>query len=353
MTDRSSDLDAVRQLLLSDAADKRLPAARQAAWRQVRRRTIAPRKPQRSRRLIAAAAVAVAVVATATTLGVGLTDRDGVRLHGGVAPAAAAVLERAAEVLRDDSPLTGTQARVVRVDSLQLVAQRDSGGDGHTFVLPRHREHRFDAQGGSSYEEFADGAPQFPTPDAKAAFEDAFGAYAPVAPKPRTMLTSDPEQPNPETLGLSAHEVLNLPVTAAALRDRLTQLAATVPGDESSSAEDMAVRLLVFGPTPPAVRGGLAELLAATPGVRKAGVERVGGREADVLAFGARDGFARHLLVDRQTGAVLEERTVLTRVDPNLPGVQPGTVVNAAAYTTAIVSSLDARAHPARAIPRP
>jgi hypothetical protein len=352
VTDRSSDLDAVRRLLVSDA-DAVRPTARPAAWRHVRRRTIATRKPQRSRRRIAAAA-ATAAVATVTTLSVGLNNhRDGIQLKAGVEPAAAAVLEHAAELLRDDRPLTGMQARVVRADSLQLVTQRDSSGHDHTYVLPRHREYRFDAQGGSSYKEFADGAPQFPTPDAKAAFDDAFGAYTPVAPKPRAMLTTDPGEPNPDTLGLSTHDVVNLPVEASALQARLTEVTTTLPGDESSSLEDLAVRLLVFGPTPPAVRAGLAELLAATPDVRKAGVERVGGREADVLAFGARDGFARQVFVDRQTGAVLEERTVLTRVDPDLPGTQPGTVINAAAYTTAIVSSLDARAHLTRTSPQP
>ena len=349
MADQSSDLNAVRRLLLSDA-DTTLPSARQAAWRQVRHRTIARRKPARSRRLIAAAA-ATALVVTATTLGVGDGGRDGIQLPGGVQVAAAAVLENAADLLRDDRPLTGAQARVVRVDSLQLVTRRDSGGHDHAYVVARRWEQRFDAQGRSSYEELADGAPRFATAAAKTAFEDAFGPYSSVAPKPRIVLTTEPQEPNPNTLGLSAQEVLNLPTEASALQARLARLAATVPSDESSTVADMAIRLLVFGPTPPAVRAGLAELLAATPGLHKVGVARVGDREGDVLALDVEYGFVRQIVVDRQTGELLEERTILTHADPNLPGVRPGTVLNATAYTTAVVTSLDAPGHPAGTTP--
>lgn len=353
---RSHEIEALRRLLLP--ADDGDPAAREVAWRMLRPSVgIEPIRPVARRRPLAAAsrgrrlrrgvplAFAAAVAASAGSFvlaGGNAFDSGG---FGGLSAqtAAAAVLERAAQQLQDDRPLAPGQVRVVRVDMRQLVVQRDAAGRVHGFVLPRTWEERVDRDGQWSFGERPDGAPVFASAAARAAYEAAFGPYRAIAPKPAALggpHTAD--EPDPGLLGLSANQVLTLPAEPAALRARLEALRSTQPADSPSDVATMAVRLLAMGPTPPAVRAGLAEVLAQLPEVHVVGEEIVGHRLGTTLELPGGDGWRTQTVIAADDGELLATRTVLTRPDPQVPGSRAGTVLDVRAYTTAITDSFAA-----------
>ncbi len=154
--------------------------------------------------------------------------------------------------------------------------------------------------------------------------------------------------------------MLTLPTEPGALRARLLGLRPGLAAQsEHWNAVGLISRLLTFGPTPPAVQSALARVLATLPGVRRAGTATIGGHQADVLAFAAPRGagVSERLAFDRVTGALLEEIDVLPRRSRGFPGVAPGEVINAIAYSAAVAPSIDTVVHP-RAItpadgPRP
>jgi hypothetical protein len=168
-----------------------------------------------------------------------------------------------------------------------------------------------------------------------------------VPPKPRIESHSGATVRDPNFLDLSPAEVLALPTQPGALRARLLAVRTRLDPSEPRDLMDMASRLLVFGPTPPAVRSGLAKLLAELPGVRPLGQILIGGHEADLLAFPSQRHapFEQRLAFDRQTGQLLETIDVLARPSRNYPGLPAGTVIDATAYSTAIAPTLDTSVH--------
>ena len=353
-----TDIDAVDRTLTAD-----LPVldatGRAAAWQALKRASlITPpaRAPQRVTvrrwRIASRFAVPVVAIAVAVTIVVALAGRDGpAPVPGplGVPTAeAAAILTRAAQHLAQSSPLSGSRARVIREDWLQLVTGRGGHGRPYRYVLPRTTEVGYDALGNEFYEEMPDGAPHFADAAAKAAYVRRFGPYRPIPPKPRIEQHYGVNGPDPDYLDLSAHEVLTLPPDPAALRARLLRLG---PGLAAQSEHydpvDLISRLLTFGPTPPAVQSALARVLAALPGVRRAGSAMIGGHLADILAFPASrgTGTSKRLAFDRRTGALLEEIDVLVRPSRGLPGVAPGEVINAIAYSSAVAPAIGTAVH--------
>jgi hypothetical protein len=356
---RPIDIDAIRQTLTAD-----LPpvdaAARAAAWQKLRIASRSPasvRSPQRplrrSWRIGIRIAVPAVVIAVGLTIVVAVGGRDGaspVPNPLGVPTAeAAAILSRAAQHLAQGSPLVGSQARVIREDWLQLVARADRHGRSYRYVLPRTTEEGYDALGNAFYEELPDGRPRFADAAAKSAYTLRFGRYLPIPPKPRIEQRYGPNAPDPNVLNLSAHDVLTLPTDPAALRARLLALRPGLAAQgEHWDPVGLISRLLTFGPTPPAVQSALAHILATLPGVHRAGTATIGGHRADVLAFPAPHGvgISQRLAFDRRTGELLEEIDVLVRRSRGLPGVNPGEVVNAIAYSPVVAPTIDTAVHP-------
>jgi hypothetical protein len=353
-----TDIDAIRQTLTADLAPADA-ATRAAAWQRLRVTSLAPvsgpapgRARDRRRRTATRIAGVTMSMAVVLTLIVAVGGRDGnppVPAPFAVPSAEAAIiLSRAAQHLGQGSPLTGSQARIIREDWLQLVAGTDRHGHPYRYVLPRTTEEGYDALGNAFYAELPDGRPRFATPAARVAYARRFGRYVPVAPKPRINQHYGPNGPDPNFLDLSAHGVLTLPTQPGALRARLRALRPRLAAQsEYWDPVGLISRLLVFGPTPPAVRSALAHVLATLPGVRRAGTETIGGHRADVLAFPATygDGISRHLAFDRRTGELLEETDVLVRRSRGLPGVSAGEVVNAIAYSAIVAPTIDAKVH--------
>lgn len=248
------------------------------------------RAPWRSRPVAVRIALAAVGTACALTIAFALGARNGaapIPVPLGVPTAqAAAVLRQVASHLASGSPLTGSQARVIREDYLQLVVAVDRHGDAHRYVLPRTTESGYDALGNSFYEEMPDGAPRFANAAAHAADVRRFGRYVPVAPKPRIVSHYGADAPDPNFLNLSAHDVLMLPSDPTALLARLRgQRRGLAKQREPHDLVSLASRLLTFGPTPPAAGAGLGRVLAAVPGVRRVGAATIGGHRADILAF--------------------------------------------------------------------
>ncbi len=192
---QTADIETIRQTLTAD-----LPpldaAGRATAWQALRMTSLAPpparsrrRVPLRSWRTAIRIAVPAGAIAVALMIVIALGGRDGaapVPAPLGLPTAqAAAVLKQVADHLAQGSPLTGSQARVIRQDWLQLVAGADRHGHSYRYVLPRTTEEGFDARGNAFYAEMPDGTPRFASPAAKAAYVRRFGRYVPIAPKPR------------------------------------------------------------------------------------------------------------------------------------------------------------------------
>ncbi|MFZ1995534.1 MAG: hypothetical protein WAU75_15590, partial [Solirubrobacteraceae bacterium] len=206
-------------------------------------------------------------------------------------------------------------------------------------------EEGYDGLGNAFYEEMPDGTPHFADP----ADVRRFGPYVPVAPKPRIEQHYGADQPDPNFLNLSAHDVLTLPADPAALRARLLRLRPGLAAQSENWAPvQLIARLLTFGPTPPAVQSALARVLATLPGVRRAGTATIGGHPADILAFPAPRGVgvAERLAFDRRTGMLLEEIDVLARRSRGYPGVAPGEVINAIAYSAAVAPTIHTAMNP-------
>jgi hypothetical protein len=104
----------------------------------------------------------------------------------------------------------------------------------------------------------------------------------------------------------------------------------------------VAIRLLTFGPTPPRVRAALAELLAHVRGVTVVGDERVGRRAGVTLQFprGRGANYLSQIVLDKGTGELLAQRTLLAAADPAIPGSRAGTVLDVQTYRSKIVRSL-------------
>jgi hypothetical protein len=353
---QSPEIEAVSQTLTAD-----LPALeaadRAAAWARVA--LVAPAARSRRRpagfRVALSAGVLAAVLWVIVALSGG--GGPGPRIVGPIevpTADAAAILARVAEHLGQGRALVGTQARVIRETWLQLVVNAAPHRPPVAYVLPRTTESGYDALGGSFYEELPDGSPRFANVAAKAAYVREFGPYVPIPPKPRIESHPGANPPDPNYLNLSAHAVLTLPSDPAALEARLVgQRSGLIAQDEPHDLVYLASRLLTFGPTPPAVQAALARLLATLPGVRRVGAARIGGRPADILAFPAARGVgvAERLAFDRRTGALLEEIDVLVTPGGGYPGVKPGTVINAIAYSTTIAPTLDTRVQPPAVTP--
>jgi hypothetical protein len=295
------------------------------------------RRPATIRIAVAAAAIAIAI-----TVAIALGGGGGATLVPSPlevpSAEAAAILDRAATHLAAGSPLQGTQARVIREDMLQLVADPGKHGVSYHYVIPRTIEQGFDALGNEFYEELPDGRPRFADAAAKAAYVRAFGPYAPISPKPRIDQHNGPDGADPNVLNLSAREVLGLPVDPTALKARLLAQSPSLKAqDEPTQLVFLATRLLTFGPTPPAVQAALARLLARLPGVHRIGTATIGGHRADVLSFPG----AMRLAFDRRTGQLLEEIDLLPHRTRGYPGVAAGSVVDAIAYSTAVAPTID------------
>ncbi len=336
----SPEIDAVRRILTADVPALG-PAGRAAAWERVRPSASASASAsapaptaawRRGRDRLPSWPAGIPIAVPAAVLAVGLTVVIVLSGGGGAAPVpgplsassvqAAAILRQAAVHLAQGTPLTGTQARFVRQDFRQLLVVSSRHGGPLRYVLPRTVESGYDALGGAFYEELPDGRPEFANAAAKAAYTRRFGPYVPIPPKPRIEQHYGADQPDPNYLELSARDVLTLPADPAALRTRLLGQRASIESDYSHRLVDLAARLLTFGPTPPAVRAGLARLLAALPGVRRVGTATIGGRPADILAFppARHTGLERRLAFDRRTGELLEEIDVLDHPQqPRLP----------------------------------
>ena len=354
-----TDIDAICRTLTADVAPVD-PAIRAAAWQRLRTASLAPvpvhagRRPRgRSWRRALRVGVPALAVAVALTIIVALGGRDGatpVPAPLGVSTAdAAAILSRAAQHLARATPLSGAEARVIREDWLQLVAGTDGHGRRYRYVLPRTTVQGYDALGNAFYEELPDGSPRFANRAARLTYVRDRGPYVPIAPKPRIEQHYGPEAPDPNFLGLSAHDVLTLPTEPTALRARLLALRPGLAAQsEYWNPVGLISRLLTFGPTPPPVRSALARVLATLPGVRRAGIATIDGRQADVLAFPPPRGVAtaQRLAFDRRTGELLEEIDVLVRRSRGLPGVKPGEVINAIAYSPAVAPTISSAAHP-------
>ena len=251
---------------------------------------------------------------------------------------AAAILDRAATHLAAGTPLRGTQARVIREDMLQLIADPGKHGTSYHYVIPRTIEQGFDALGNEFYEEMPDGRPRFADAAAEAAYVRAYGPYVPISPKPRIEQHWGANGSDPNVLNLSAREVLALPANPTALKARLLRQSPSLraqsePGDLVS----LATRLLTFGPTPPAVEAGLARLLATLPGVHRVGTLTIGSHRADVLSFPG----ATRLAFDQRTGQLLEEIDLLPHSNKGYPGVAGGSVVDVIAYSTKVAPTID------------
>ncbi len=338
MSERT-DIETVRQVLTSDIPT--LDAAGQAAARD---RALGGHARRRRRSWPATIRIAVpaAAIAIALTVAIALGGGGGASLVPTPlevpSAQAAAILNRAATHLAAGSPLRGTQARVIREDMLQLVADPGKHGTSFHYVDPRTIEQGYDALGNSFYEELPDGRPRFADAAAEAAYVRALGPYVPISPKPRIEWHHGPNGPDPNVLNLSAREVLTLPVDPAALKARLLRQSPSLRSqDEPTDLLDLATRLLTFGPTPPAVQAALARLLAVLPGVHRIGTATIGGRRADVLSFPG----AMRLAFDQRTGQLLEEIDLLPHRTRGYPGVAGGSVVDAIAYSTAVAPTID------------
>jgi hypothetical protein len=264
-------------------------------------------------------------------------------------PAAQAkvILDRAAQHLADGVPLRGAQARIIRQDLVQLVYGRGPHGQRYSYVLARTLQSGYDERGGWFYEELPDGHPQFADAAARAAYLKQFGPYVPVPPKPRIESRGGADVRDPNFLDLTPAEVEALPTEPSALRARLLGVRSRQEPSDPRDLVDLASRLLIFGPTPPAVRAGLAKLLATLPGVHLVGQIRVGGHDADLLAFPPRQRgpFEQRLAFDRHTGELLETIDVLTHASRRYPTLRAGTVVDATAFSTVIAPTLDTPVH--------
>ncbi len=346
MTD-SPDLTAIRTALTADIPPPD-PAAAAAVYRGLsrgRKRRSAHDLRPRVVRIALAAIVVAAVVTLVVSRGGG--DQPGPVPLGVPSAEAAVILDRAAQHLADDHPLRGTQARVIRQELVQLVYGRGRHGQSYVYVLPRTLESGYDAHGGWFYEELPDGRPRFANAAARAAYVTQFGPYVPVPPKPRIENHGAANVPDPNFLELTPGQVLALPTQPGALRARLLGTRGRIERPEPRDLADLASRLLVFGPTPPAVRAALAKLLATLPGVRSLGPIQVGGHEGDLLAFPPQPGqpFEQRLAFDRHTGQLLEMIDVLTHQDRKFRFLRAGTVIDATAYSTAIAPTLDTPVH--------
>jgi hypothetical protein len=221
---------------------------------------------------------------------------------------------------------------------LQLVTDPGKHGVVYRYVLPRTMHLGSDGLGNSFYQELPDRQPRFADAAAKAAYVRAFGRYVPIPPKPRREWHNGPNGPDPNVLNLSAHEVLTLPTTPAALKTRLLRQRPSLKSqDEPTDLVELASRLLTFGPTPPAVQAALARLLATLPDVHRVGTLEVGGHVADVLSFP--DGM--ELAFDRHSGQLLEEIDLLPHRSDGYPGVAAGSVVDVIAHSTRVAPTID------------
>jgi len=362
-----TDIETVRQILTADMPT--LDAAGQATARERalgtglappagrhRLRQLGAGSRERRRRRSWPTTIRIAVAATAIaivlTVAIALGGGGGATLVpsplGVPSAEAAAILDRAATHLAAGSPLQGTQARVIREDMLQLIVDPGKHGATYRYVLPRTIESGFDALGNSFYEELPDGRPRFADAAADAAYIRAFGAYVPIPPKPRIEQHNGPDGADPNVLNLSAREVLTLPVDPAALKARLLGQSSSLESqDEPTDLVFLATRLLTFGPTPPAVQAALARLLATLPGVHRIGTATIGGRRADILSFPG----AMQLAFDQRTGQLLEEIDLLPHRSSGYPGVAPGSVVDAIAYSTKVAPTIDTPTNVPGAIP--
>jgi hypothetical protein len=348
-------IETVRQVLTSDVPT--LDAAGHAAERE---RALGPapsagrhrpgalragsRVRRRHRRWPATIRIAVpaAAIAIALTIAIALGGGGGSTLVPSPlevpSAEAAAILDRAASHLAAGSPLRGTQARVIREDMLQLIADSGKHGTSYHYVIPRTMESGYDALGNSFYEEMPDGRPRFADAAAEAAYVRALGAYVPIPPKPRIEWHHGPDGADPNVLNLSAREVLALPVEPAALKARLLAQSPSLRSqDEPTDLVDLATRLLTNGPTPPAVEAALARLLATLPGVHRIGTATIGGHRADVLSFPG----AMRLAFDQGTGQLLEEIDLLPHRTKGYPDVAAGSVVDVISYSTGVAPTID------------
>lgn len=371
--------DAVRSALTGD-----LPSIdntiRVAALQRLDRSLAAPPRThvvaryRRAREALRARGPRVRVVllagALAIVIGAGASVIVGGRTSSAPGPLAiepaqaATILRRAADHLELGQPLTGSEARVIRQDWLQLGVAVGAHGTVVRYVLPRTIESGYDAVGGWYYEELPDGAPHFADAAARATYIRTFDPYQPIPPKPRIESHPGPDASNPDYLNLTAREVLALPTDPARLEARLLGqrpglAAAREPGD----IVFIASRLLTFGPTPPAVQAALARILAGVSGVRHLGSATIGGRRADILAFPPPRGSAtaERLAFDRRTGQLLEEIDVQARPARYCSGLTTravfctrlpaGTVMEAIAYSTIVAPTLDTPDHPPAVLP--
>src|ERR1700722_1520289 len=228
-----TDIDTVRQVLTSDIATlgaaghaeareralglassgrRHRPGALRAGGRVRRRHR---RWPATIRIAVPAAAIAVALTVAIALGGGGGSTLVPSPLEVPSAEAAA-ILDRAATHLAAGTPLRGTQARVIREDMLQLVADPGKHGLSYHYVIPRTIEQGFDALGNEFYEEMPDGRPRFADAAAEAAYVRAYGPYAPISPKPRIEQHWGANGSDPNALNLSAREVLALPANPTA-----------------------------------------------------------------------------------------------------------------------------------------
>lgn len=322
--------------------DEDLPSAQGAAAQALSNRILAteiaaPEESSRpSRRWLMITTAAVVALAAVVTLPRALPED-----HLGASPAAAAVLERAAEAA---SAYTGREGRYAYTKVETVYAAIAAGRAPFAVLYPSVRETWVAADGSGRVVETREG-PMFLGPRDRERWQAA-GAWVPprdsidkrvrahYRPVPPDLLTRDPESLTPGQLDQLLSAVPQLPTDPVRLERIIRAYSATKdPPVEAQMFNQVSV--LLHSPY------GSAELRAAAYRVmaRIEGVE-LGGERRDAAgrlgtAISAPAGYGgpdestpntedstlnenerRHVIIDPQTGNVLAEETVLTkRVD--------------------------------------
>jgi len=173
------------------------------------------------------------------------------------------------------------------------------------------------------------------------------GSKPGAAKKLQLTTASKPSFGNPSNLGpyvfdlvgknVTVKEVMALPSTEKALRDRLLQ---GYHGHDTESDLPMArdpwlfrvtADLLANMPVSPATRAAAYQILAHINGTRALGrITDPLGRSGEAVAFAESDatGLERQIVVDTGTGLLLSDQEAVHRQALNYPWAKPGTVVS-------------------------
>lgn len=316
---RSSEALALRQRILLTKVTPPLQATRH-------------RRGRRRGPLLAATAALVALAAV-VTLPRALPEE-----HLGASPAAAAVLERAADAASAYDSATGRYA-YTKAQTLYAVTAADA--PPFSALIPRLRETWVAADGSGRIVETT-GEPIFlgtrdrarwlaagslPLASGRARDDRVRAHYDPVSDE---LLAVDPSDLSLKELDQLLSAVPQLPADPTRL-GRLIRAYAEYKDPPVEAAIFNQISGLLHSPLASAeLRAALYRVLASVDGVRLGGERRdSAGRLGTVITSPAGYGeHVRHLLIDPDTGAVLAEEEVLTKRVSWIDG-KPGDVVGA------------------------